>query len=174
MPKDGPNPLKRIYTPGEIAQPVERRRKSQNNLAQAMIHAIAWSVSPSGVFPQHLFWQRSGSDDIFHEQLYVPGGLVVAAAVQRIYCGNDVAQLIFGIDVQEPKALKYGTGVIVAEWANSQWRRTGVIHYRTNPPIAEHHIDWNHQQAAVYMNSLIMLYDRKFRLGRPTTPFILE
>jgi hypothetical protein len=122
-----------------------------------------------GVFPQHMFWRRSGMTECFHEQLWAPGGLVVAAALKRIYDGNGVSQLIFGMDVQEPKALPHGAGVIVGYWDGS-WR-IGCIHYQDKPRIVTP-IDWNHQSSINYMHGLIVLYDRKYRLGKIAAPFV--
>lgn len=163
----------RIYSPAETKDPVQRRRQSGADLINQMHTMIVNSVGPLGVFPQHILWRRTGSEDAVYERVWAPGGLVVAQALKLLYGGHGIGQIIFGVDVQEakPKNLTYGTGVIVALWDQS-WR-IGVIQYRTDPRLIKP-IDWNHQSSIAYMQHLIKLYDWKNRIGRSTEPFVLN
>jgi len=162
---------KRTYSPAEIKDPVERRRQGGDDLLSQMHVMIVQSVGPLGVFPQHIFWRRTGSLDAVHERVWAPGGLVVAQALRLLYGGNGIGQMVFGVDVQEPKKLRYGTGVILAMW-DQHWR-IGVVHYRTDPRKITP-IDWNHGPSIAYMQDLIKLYDWKHRIGRGTEPFVLN
>lgn len=172
-----PKPLKHIYSQDEVTQPIVRWRSPGTDLHRAIHIAVQRGVTPEGVFPQHLFWRRDGmSTDCYQEIMTTPGGLLVARALDLIHGGHGITQLVFGVDVQELKVLKYGSGVIVADWRHGIWR-IGVIHYRWAPRIIEP-INWQHQPSIRYMQDLIVLYSRKRVVQsagpRYTGPFLIR
>lgn len=169
--------------------PIERMRQPGLDLCKAIHIDVQRNLCKEGVIPQYLYWRRSGMyGDCYRETMRtegglvvgIPGGIFVARALELIYGGHGVSQLAFGVDTQA-KHLALGAGVIIGFYKGSGiglrgvWD-VGIIHYRHEPRVVTP-IDWNCPSAISYMHELILLYDKKYRLGhaakeRRLGPFI--
>ena len=163
------------YTKDSARDCLVRRqlRVDQTPDLPAMLFRIACeAITPNGVFPQHLLWFRSGWSNLYHEAISAPGGVVVARALDILFGGHGASELIFGIDVEEPRALVSGTGLIVAHWKNESWR-IGAMQYSASPRLCLP-IDWENSGAIRYMQDLIRLYSWRYAVGRRQDPFLIQ
>ena len=155
----------RKYSQEDLVNPLHRRGRSGADLCRAIHGYVQRTLTNDGVFPQYIAWRRDGTRGDHQEiTVKVPGGVVIEKAMELLYGGHGISQLIFGVDSTEPRHLPNGAGVVIGFWSHGTWK-IGVIHYRTKPRFISP-IDWNHQPSINWMHQMILLFHRKHTLGR--------